>query len=224
MIPTVLAGDFNAVFVHGLDRFGSDPSNLSGESSLSPLNLFDSCCVLDIWRYLHPTVSGFTWTRWNGTFAPRIDLFGVPYVWVPSVLSCDIVPYRFSDHCGVLLSVVVPDVVPPGPGLWKLNTSILVDDEYVRLISDLWVSWRASIPRFPSLARWWEKGKGLIKGATIRYCCDRSATWSKNRDLLVHLAENVKARTNAGSVSCLAPYHRVLSQLAKIDLETGKGV
>ena len=223
LIPTVLAGDFNAVFDRGLDRFGSDPSDLSRESSLPLLNLFDSCCVLDIWRYLHPTVSSFTWTRWNGAFASRIDLFGVPYVWVPSVSSCDIVPCPFSDHCGVLLSVVVPDVVPPGPGLWKLNTSILEDDEYVRLISDLWVSWRASIPRFPSLAKWWEKGKGLIKGATIRYCCDRSAARSKNRDLLVRLADHLKARIDAGSVSCLAPYHGVLSQLAKIDLETAKG-
>ena len=223
LIPTVLAGDFNTVFDCGLDQSGSDPSDSSHESSSSLLNLFDSCCVLDIWRYLHPTVSGFTWTRWNDAFASRIDLFGVPYVWVPSVSSCDIIPCPFSDHCSVLLSVVVPDVIPPGPGLWKLNTSILEDGEYVRLISDLWVSWRASIPRFPSLAKWWEKGKSLIKGATIRYCCDRSVIRSKNRDLVVRLAAHLKARIDAGSVSCLAPYHGVLSQLAKIDLDTARG-
>ena len=112
---------------------------------------------------------------------------------------------------------------PPGPGIWKLNTSILEDDEYVRLITDPWESWRPSIPRFPSLAKWWEKGKSLIKGATIRYCCDRSAAQSKNRDLLVRLAEHLKAKIDAGSVSCLAPYHGVLAQLAKMDLEAAKG-
>ena len=223
LIPTVLAGDFNTVFDRGLDRFGSDPSDSSCESSSSLLNLFDSCCVLDIWWYLHPTVSGFTWTRWNGAFASRIDLFGVPSVRVTSVSLCDIVPCPFSDHCGVLLSVVVSDVIPPGPGLWKLNTSILEDGEYVRLISDLWASWGASIPHFPSLAKWWEKGKSLIKGATIRYCCDRSVVRSKNRDLLVRLAAHLMARIDAGSVSCLAPYHGVLSQLAKIDLDTARG-
>ena len=62
-IPTVLAGDINTVFDRGLDHFGSDPSDLSRESSSSLLNLFDSCCVIDIWRYLQPTVSVFTWTR-----------------------------------------------------------------------------------------------------------------------------------------------------------------
>ena len=113
MIPTVLAGDFNSVFDRALDRFGSNPSDSSRESSASLLSLFYSCCVLDIWRYLHPNDSGFTWTRWNGALASRIDLFGVLYVWVLSVSSCDIVPCPFSDHCAVFLSVVVPDVVPP---------------------------------------------------------------------------------------------------------------
>ena len=112
MIPTILAGDFNSVFNHALDCFGSDPSDSSRESSTSLLSLFDSCCVINIWRYLHPNASGFTWTRWNGALASHIDLFGVPYVWVPSVSSCDIVPCPFSDHCAVLLSVAVPDVVP----------------------------------------------------------------------------------------------------------------
>jgi len=111
-IPTVLAGDFNAVFDRTLDRSGSDPSDLSHESSTSLLSLFDSCCVIDIWRYLHPTDAGFTWTRWNGAFASRIDLFGVPYVWVSSVSSCDIVPCPFSDHCGVFLSVSVRMLFP----------------------------------------------------------------------------------------------------------------
>ena len=49
LIPTILAGDFNTVFDRGLDRFGSDPSDSSRESSSSLLGLFDSCCVIDIW-------------------------------------------------------------------------------------------------------------------------------------------------------------------------------
>ena len=130
-IPTVLVGDFNAVFDRSLDQSGSDPLDSSRESSSSLVNLFDACCVIDIWRYLHPSASGFTWTRCNGSLASRIDLIGVPYVWVSSVSSCSFVPCPFSDHCGVLLSVDVPDVVPPGPGLWKLNTSILKDEDFV---------------------------------------------------------------------------------------------
>ena len=123
--------------------------------------------VIDVWRYLHPSSSRFTWTSWNGSFASRIDLVGVPYVWVSSVSSCEIVPCPFSDHCAVLLSVSVPDVVPPGSGLWKLNTSILAEEEYVKIVSDFWLMWRASIQLFLSLVKWWEACKSPIKGLSI---------------------------------------------------------
>lgn len=96
-------------------------------------------------------------------------------------------------------------------------------DLYVKLVTDAWSSWRDSIPRFPSLVKWWEKGKSLIKGLTIRFCCDRSAARTRNRDLLVRLAEHFKAKIDAGSVSCLAPYHGVLAQLANIDSVAAKG-
>ena len=42
----------------------------------------------------------------------------------------------------------------PGPGLWKLNTAILKDDEYVRLVSDLWQAWRGSMNNFSTIAKW----------------------------------------------------------------------
>ena len=39
-------------------------------------------------------------------------------------------------------SVSVPDVVPPGPGLWKLNISVLEEEEYVNLIYNFWTDRR----------------------------------------------------------------------------------
>ena len=117
LVPTILCGDFNAVFDRSVDRFSSDPSDLSRESLYSLRDLFDACCAVDIWRYLHPSSSSFSWIRWDGSRASRIDLCGIPYVWVSSVLSCDLLPCPFSDHCGLLTVVSIPDVVPPGPGL-----------------------------------------------------------------------------------------------------------
>ena len=157
--PTILSGDFNTVFNCSLDRFGSDPSDSSRESSTCLQHLFDECCAVDIWRYLNPSSLCFTWSRWDGSCASRIDLFGVPYVWVSSVTSCSITPCPFSDHCGISLSVSIPDATPPGPGFWKLNTSVLDDPEYFQLVNDAWQCWHSYIPLFPSLAKWWDAGK-----------------------------------------------------------------
>ena len=124
-VPTVLCGDFNAVFDRLLDRVGSDPADTARESSVALAHLFSSCCVTDIWRYLHPSTNSFTWSRWNGLVASRIDLFGCPYAWISSVRCCDILPFPFLDHCALFFSVSVPDAISPGPGLWKLNSSVL---------------------------------------------------------------------------------------------------
>ena len=113
--PTVLCGDFNTVFDRSIDRLGSCTDDTSRESTPVLTRLFDSCCVVDVWRYLHPTASGFTWNRWDGRLASRIDLVGCPYPWVASVSACDIIPFPLSDHCALLFSVSIPDAAPPPP-------------------------------------------------------------------------------------------------------------
>lgn len=91
-VPTLVVGDFNTVFDRVKERRGSNPLDSSRESSVRLVSFSDACCIVDIWRYLYPDSSGFTWTRWDGSMASRIDLCGVPYVWVSSVSSCGVVP------------------------------------------------------------------------------------------------------------------------------------
>ena len=57
-----------------------------------------------------------------------IDLIGCPYVWVVSMSSSHLVSGPLSDHSAFLVSVFVPGIVPPGPGLWKMNASLLGKD------------------------------------------------------------------------------------------------
>ena len=56
--------------------------------------------------------------------------------------SCDHLPCPFSDHCAVALSVAIPQVLTLGPKVWKLNVSVLEEEDYVSLISSFWASWR----------------------------------------------------------------------------------
>ena len=95
----------------------SVPTVLARESSCALNRLLNACSSIDIWRYLHPKSSSYTWTRSNGSLSSRIDFILVPHVWVPSVSSCDIVACPFSDHCAVLMSARVPGVPSYGPGV-----------------------------------------------------------------------------------------------------------
>ena len=58
--PIFICGDFNTVLDRSMDRFGSNVSDYSQESSHALAHLFYSCCTTDIWRYLHPTSKQFT--------------------------------------------------------------------------------------------------------------------------------------------------------------------
>lgn len=71
----------------------------------------------------------------------------------------------FSDHYAVSFNVNMPAVVPPGPGIWKLNVSILTEDEYVDLITNFWTNWHRCQNSFSSLAELWDFGKFNILGA-----------------------------------------------------------
>ena len=222
-VPTFLVGDFKAVFDRAIDRMGSVVGDVSRESSIALGRLFSNVCCIDIRSYLHPSSSGFTWTKAGGSLSSRIDLIASPYIWVASVSACDILPCPFSDHSAVVLSVSVPSVVPPGPGLWKLNVSGLEEEEYFHLIRDFWSTWRRRRHLFPFLARWWEVVKSRVKGLTISYCSRRSRSASQQRDLLVRLAKHLRSRLDSGLVSCLRAYRSVLDRLSGLDSTAAKG-
>lgn len=77
-IPIILCGDFNTVFDRSLDLVGSDPTYTSRESFLALAHLFHTSCVIDAWRYLHPSSSCFTWLSPDGSVFSRIDYVGCP--------------------------------------------------------------------------------------------------------------------------------------------------
>lgn len=143
LVPTLLCGDFNAVFDRSLDRRGSNIFDTTRESFEALLALFRECCVVDVWRVLHPTQRSFSWTKSDGSFASRIDLVGCPYSWLHHVQSWDILVCPFPDHSAVMLNSVIPEPIPRGPGRWKLNCSVLSDEALGLAISVLAYSQRS---------------------------------------------------------------------------------
>lgn len=68
-VPTIMCSDFNAVFDRSVDRRGLSLLTNHHDSSQTLANLFRECCVLDAWRVLHPSTSGFTWDKSDGSLS-----------------------------------------------------------------------------------------------------------------------------------------------------------
>ena len=95
-VPSVVCGDFNVAFDRSLDRRGTNVSDTSHESSLALRDLFHDCCVIYIWRSLHPSTVAFTWLKPDATLSSRIDLIGCPHSWLHHVDCCNILSCPFS--------------------------------------------------------------------------------------------------------------------------------
>ena len=193
------------------------------ESCVTLKSLFDDCCVVDVWRALHPDISAFSWMRSDGALASRIDLVGCPYAWLHCVESCSIEPCPYSDHCAVLFKCAIPSPLPRGPGRWKLNTSILRESAFIFSVQSFWTVWRSCKSSFPSLQAWWDKGKDCIKGLAIRWSSAKNRDLLSSRSILVSLASHLKSRIDAGVVSLLHIFENVQSKIKNLDRISAEG-
>lgn len=110
-----------------------------------------------------------------------------------------------------------------GPGLWKLNCSVLSEDEYINIISSFWSHWCSRRESFPFVADWWERGKSRLKGLTITYCKNRASRRRARRATLVRLVDHWKHQVDNGVVSCLDPYQSPLAELEHVDHVEAEG-
>ena len=60
-----------------------------------------------------------------------------------------------------------------GPNYWKLNTSILKDQEYKNIITSFWDYWIKQKSLFKNLTEWRDVGKNHIKSLSISYSTNK---------------------------------------------------
>ena len=117
------------------------------------------------------------------------------------IQSCKIYPavMQTTDHQGVLLtfSAGVPE---KGNGFWKLNNSVLKDEEYKFIINELIERQLTSINKENNydIRLMWDVLKIEIKDLTIAYCKNKSKkTREINRKLEKDLEKKCDHATNS---------------------------
>ena len=168
-MSSILFGDFNEVFNRHLDCVSPSTFLSAADSSVSLRALFQECCVIDVWRYCHPSSRVFTWDTPDGFACSRIAFIGVPFSWAPFLSCSNCVPCPFSDHSVVSVDVSISGAFQRGPSRWKLNVSLLSDEDFVDEFQALWLFWRMQKDLFPFLQKWWDAGKEKIKGLAVRF-------------------------------------------------------
>ena len=74
---------------------------------------------------------------------------------------------------------------PRGPGLWKFNSSLTLDDDYTGLLSQFLRDWKLQKERYPDLRTWWDAGKCHIRDVMVEFATSKQREKRLQRSNLV---------------------------------------
>ena len=131
----IFAGDWNVCLNPDMDTKGYQNLN-NPRARLELLKQINDFELQDIFRELNPTLKKFSWKKWDASKYARLDYFLISNSLLPFVRKTEILSACYSDHCPILLEIDFSKF-QRGRGFWKLNNSLLQDNEYVNNIKNV---------------------------------------------------------------------------------------
>ena len=198
-LPVILCGDFNTVLDPNKDRRGCNPFSIWAYNWSQTLsNLMSSYDLHDAWRTKYPEAVEFTWQRPNNSQASRLDMFWVSTFFLQLILTVGILPFFRSDHSYIHMKFSVPTTANRGPGIWKFNTSLLKDLNFILMVTQFWESWQKEKNSFFSLSAWWDAGKARLRSKIRTYSRKKASTFRKHIRMLENTLFFLKRRAEKG--------------------------
>ena len=201
--PTwVVGGDFNCV-LKSADIEGGLGFKQKFCPSLKDLTRTSS--LADVFRSEYPGVEEFTFFR-AGKAPSRLDRFYLSCGLVGNVTAVSHVA-SLSDHCGVKMSmrlniehVSLPKTLRQT--YWKLNNSILEEENFLSSFIIFWRRILKSKNMFSDVAEWWDKcAKPEIKDFCIGYSVNRKVQRNQTKHYLLSYLKLVLADKDWGEVA-----------------------
>ena len=169
----IIGGDFNIC----LDDIGDHVTrSVSYRNSLT--QLLELLNIADIWRIRHPFTKQYTRrekTRF-GIKQTRIDYILVSHHLGFTTKSVEILPSIKSDHSLLKLSLLLEGVAKQGRGWWKMNTSLLSDNEYISLVRSTIKHVKTDLINLSNKDIAWDYIKCRIRTESITYSIKKKKT------------------------------------------------
>ena len=130
----IIGGDMNTMCDPIVDNIAGENPKINVVDAFKKFR--EECCLTDVWRHLHPQAKEFTWKRNSPFIARRLDYLFVNNTIIGKCIKAEIKPFPCSDHEMVCMKVNT-QMVKRGPGYWKLNNNMLMDQNFVCMINDV---------------------------------------------------------------------------------------
>lgn len=164
---TVVVGDMNTMYDPQLDNINGAPHNTDVIDAFH--KCFDKEQYKDVYRIMNPDKRAHTWYKNTPLTARRLDYIFLNDSCFNVSVSCNIKAFPMSDH-DLVETTLVLDETKRGPGYFKLNNSILREQEYVEVINASIEQAKVEYSETVTAQQLWDLCKLKIKQVTVEYC------------------------------------------------------
>ncbi|KYO18906.1 hypothetical protein Y1Q_0018885 [Alligator mississippiensis] len=152
----MLTGDFNCVIAEE-DRVSGNKGTGMDRSSKQLGQLVCDHGLVDAVKKAQGPGGHFTQVDPAGNTKSRIDFVFLPTGWKAEEAKCT--PVCFSDHSLLTLRIDLGGQLERGRGVWKLNTSLLEDEQTRRSYREHYAGWWTLRELYQNQTEWWASVK-----------------------------------------------------------------
>ena len=164
----LIGGDFNCV-EQDIDRV----SGCLERSSQTLSKIISDMKLIDVWRLKHPASKEYTYIDPSHKgHDSRIDLWLISHSVYETAKACKITESPAPDHRAVCLTLNLITKTR-GAGYWKLNNSVLKENQYKEGITTLFNNLNSEYSDHVSRQVLWDFVKAKVKQYTISYCINK---------------------------------------------------
>ena len=167
-----------------LDKKGGVETTARQKTLAEMHNIMHRYNLDDIWRIKHTDVKRYTWRQKSPRVHCRLDYFLISRPVSDMTCKTDILPSVLSDHSPILVSLKCIPNPTQGPGLWKLNTVLLAEQEYIRKIKAKITDFNHEYEHMEDKNIKWEILKYEIRRLSISYSKDRKRKQKEHTEVL----------------------------------------
>ena len=200
---TFMGGDFNSVIS------ANDISNKNSSLiSKTFLRLMRQAKLIDAW-WIHNSHMQYTFVRQN--YGSRIDRFYCNNR--DNINNSQVIHCSFSDHSAIKINVTINENITIGKSYWKLNTSLLEDENIKENFEVLWGSIKNVIYNYENELMWWEL---CVKPQIKAFFIKEGKRKSKEKYGLIEYLEDKLKRLYTNSENGFN-YHQIKATKDQID-------
>ena len=166
----IWGGDFNLHLEPTKDKFQCTQTNCTQAVNYMK-ELMDNLNICDVWRIMNPNAQRYTWrtSSVGGIKQSRLDYWLIPTGFVYKTKKCEINVAVHTDHSIISLYLQENGDNTRGRGLWKFNSSLLTDREYVDNVNNLLLTCADKYKNLQDHGLKWDVIKTELRGYTISY-------------------------------------------------------